>query len=140
MHKVAEKLVERYLSKVILEITLEVCNKNFDEVFREACKSPNPKDTTIGTCYRNLERMANEEVQSRLNEMIKEVSGEMGIVECSPHGNPFAKIACNLWETFLDYYDTKGYVENIIGEEWEEKQAKLQQDGILDAEGDYTRA
>lgn len=140
MHKLAERLIDKHLSKVILEITLEVCTTRFDEVFKGACSNPDPKDTTIGTCYRRLEKLAKEAVDIKLGEMMNEVTDEMEMVRRTTTGNPFAAIAYSVWDSFLDNYDIRGFVENIIGEEWEEKRAKLQQDGILDAEGDYTRA
>lgn len=140
MNKLVERLIEKNVGNLILDITLEVCDKYFDVCFKEACDSPNPKDTTIGTCYRKLEALANKTVELRLNALMEEVTNEMGIVKCSPTKNPFAAIAYSLWDEFLYHYDIKGYVENIIGDEWSHKQAKLEQDGILDAEGDYKRA
>lgn len=140
MHKLAERLIEKHLSKVISEITLEICDKYFDVCFKEACEFPNPKDTTIGTCYRKLEQLAIKTVDLRLNALMEDVTSEMDIVKCSPTKNPFAAMAYSVWEEFLYYYDIKGYVENVISDEWQEKLVKLQQDGILDAEGDYTRA
>lgn len=139
MQKLAERLIEKHVGNLILDITLEVCDKHFDQCFREACESPNPKDTTIGTCYRKLEQIANKEVERTLNDFLSEVTSEMGIVKSTTTKNPFAAVAYGLWDEFLYYYDIKGYVENIIGDEWGHKLAKLQQDGILDAEGDYTR-
>jgi hypothetical protein len=76
----------------------------------------------------------------RLNALMNEVTDEMGIVKHSPTENPFAIIAYNLWQEFLYHYNIDGYVEYVIADEWQEKQEKLQKDGILDAEGDYTGA
>ena len=140
MHKLAYELIDKHISKAILEITLEVCSKNFDEVFKAACQFPAKNDTTIGTCYRSLEALANEVVASRLEAKLEEVTDEMGMVRRTTTANPFAELAYDLWETFLEYYDVKGYVENVIADEWQEKLVKLQQDGILNDEGDYTGA
>lgn len=139
MHKLTEKLIEKHLSKVIYETTLEVCEKYFDICFKEACESPDPKDTTIGTCYRKLEVLANKTVNLRLDALMNEVTDEMSLVKCSPTQNPFADIAFKLWVEFMYYYDIKGYVENAIYDEWNEKQEKLTKQGILNEEGDYIK-
>lgn len=139
MQKLAERLIEKNLSKVIAEITLDICERYFDVCFKEACDSPNPKDTTLGTCYRKLEALSIKTAAIRLDALLYEVTNEIGLMSCSSTNNPFAKIAFGLWDEFLYYYDIKGYVENVIGDEWHEKQEKLFREGILNEHGDYIK-
>jgi len=139
MHKRCEELIDKHLTKMAGCITLEVCEKNFDRVFKEVCDQGSPNDTTIGATYRRLEKMAIEAVNVKFEEYKEEVTSEMGIVKSSPHGNPFALIAYELWENFLYYYDIRGLVESFIGDEWSEKQVKMTKSGILDEHGDIKR-
>lgn len=136
MMKFSEELINKHLTKMVGGITLEVCETNFDRVFKEVCDQGSQNDTTIGATYRRLEKLADEAVKLKFDEYIEEVTGEMNIVKSSPHGNPFALIAYGLWDNFLYYYDIRGLVESFIGDEWSEKQVKLTESGILDEHGD----
>lgn len=136
MNKFVETLIEKHISKVVYEITIEVCNKDFDEVFAHFKSNKPINDTTIGATFRELEKRSNEVVSLRLGDFLNEITDEMGMVRRTTTNNPFAELAYNLWEGFLDRYDIKGDVETQIGEEYWEKREQLQKAGILDAEGD----
>lgn len=139
MQKLVETLITKHLTKPIGNITLEICLKHFDLVFKTACNQDNGNDTTIGATYRILEKMANEAVSLKMNELMNEVTDEMGIVKRSPHNNPFAAIAYAIWEDFLYYYDIKGIVESYISDEWQATEALLIEKGVLDHNGDFIK-
>lgn len=137
--KLAERLIEKHLSKLILEITLETCDKYFDQCFKEACQSPSASDTTLHDCYHKLKKFALSSVTIRLNSLMDETTDEMKNVKYSPTQNPFAAIAYTLWEEFMRYFDVDGYVENTIWEEYVDKKEKLEKEGIIDENGDYIK-
>jgi hypothetical protein len=139
VYKLAERLTENYLMKLIGEMVFEICKKEFDGVFKQVCERENSKNTTIGECYSILENMANQAVASKMDSLSDEVTSEMNIVKCSPEKNPFALIAYDLWKEFLDYYSVKGYVEMFIADECNDKQALLIGQGILDEHGDFIK-
>ncbi len=139
MYKLSEQLIDKHLSKIIREITLEVCEKCFDTFFKVACHKPDPNDTTIGTCYKFLGKLANDVVISHLETKMEKVTEEMGTVRRTIIDNPFAGLSYDLWDNFLEHYNTKGWVDSIISDHYQDKLIELQKNGILDAEGNYIK-
>lgn len=139
MQKLTENLIEGYLIKPMMEICFNVVEEHFDACFENACSYPNENDTTIGQTCRSLEKIADKIARDKFDTLIEEVSSEMAIVSCSPSSNPFSKIACHLWESFLERYTIRGFAEGLIYDECVEKFDSLIAEGILNSEGDYVR-
>ena len=139
MKKFTETLIEGFLTVPMIEICSKVVREHFDACFEDACSNPDQRDTTIGKTCRSLEKIADQHAKFKFDSFIKEVSAEMAIVECSPNSNPFSRIACYLWESFLERYTIRGFADGLIYDECVERFDDLKSKGILNSEGDYVR-
>jgi len=133
--KFSETLIERFLSKKAYEITTKVCKDNFDQVFSEASKIDDPNDTTLGITFRKLEEIA----QGEIADWVKIQQDEINIFGLCSRENPFLGIVDALLSEFEYYLDYAWMVDEVIGDEWHEKQEELEKAGIVDKHGDIIR-
>lgn len=137
MHKFAEKILEKQLTKIIGDITKRICEENFEAIFKKNQDYCVIKNTTIGSTYEELEEMAVKEVNELLKKEIDEIDFAVWKIKTEIKENPFSECLSMAWHEFIDYIDVRGTIEVFIGEEWSEKQQLLYDCGIVDKEGDY---
>lgn len=136
MQKFTEELIDKHLTKAIFGIVNTVCAADFPAIFAHFKANKPENDTTLGATFRQLEKTCQVSVDLVFTDFMNEVTDEMGMVRRTVTKNPFAEIAYQLWEGFLDRYDIKGYIENEIGEIWSEKKEELLKAGLVNEEGD----
>jgi hypothetical protein len=139
MHKFAEKLYVKHLSKIINEITEKICRENFDAVFKEKKQSEQMKNTTLGATYDEIEDMACEEISKFLGEQIEDITHEIWKIEPKNKNNPFYNLLEIVWDEFTHYNWIRDIVQEFISCEHAEKQQQLYECGIVDFHGDYTQ-
>lgn len=135
MQKFVDRMIEKYLTKAIERITLEVCSKHFDQVFKDHCDTDILNDTTIGATYRVLQEITIKEVRSFLDQQLEEVN----VTKAARKENIFSDILWDLWYEFEENLYFDDYVESFIGDERYSKEAQLYKDGVLDENGDYIK-
>lgn len=133
MNKFYEMITERYLMKTINEITIKVCQENFDAFFLYCCKFPDETDTVLGQTYRKLEVLARKEVKLKFDELIDQI----GIFNLIPNkDNPFFNISWCLWDNFLEDLQVNEFICCEISYLFHEKREELEKLGIIDKEGE----
>lgn len=130
MNKYNQNLFEEQFMCKMIAVTELVCEEQFDEEFKKACEKCDENDTTLGTAFRRLQKIAIKEVRKYIH------SFENGVdisIACSST-NPFNHIIKCLFRRFTDEINVSLYVQATIEELWNEKFNELFKLGIVDKE------
>jgi hypothetical protein len=137
MYKFAEKITDKYLTKIIGEITLNVFDNNFEEIFKYFCETGTFNNSTIGATCAKLQKMAIEEVNKVFDKQIDKINYEVWEIKDNNRENIFSTLLSLVWNEFIDYTFINEIVGSFIDDQCGQKQEELEAQGILDFNGDY---
>lgn len=127
-----DKLQDKYLRIAFEEICDTVIKSDFEIIFKWACDNPDKKDTTFGTCMRRLEKIAIVVCKDDIKNRFQNFRKKYNVYD----NDVFFAICDDLLEEFIERIDYQGFVECIMGDEWNILLDDLVAKGIVDSEGE----
>jgi hypothetical protein len=132
MQQLAEKLIDKHLSKKIEDITKKVCLDNFESVFDKIKNLKLCDGELLHLVYERLEYFSIEKVN-------KELASPDFVFADLPRDNIYYDIVTDLFDSFQYYIDFRPYVSNYIYDQYYDKRIELVSRGVIDYHGNYIK-